>query len=129
MTLTVLDKFEASRKTGKKVQERINEFGKLLKKKADGDRLIALILTAAEASHSDYPQYEDHWEGWALVKFLSSVTTKAGGVFEGGDFALLKSERPSLDKKVRYTAFSVRCWIDVSVVSTCYSMILFSDNP
>jgi len=69
------------------------------------------IKAKAEAAHAAYPQYKNHWNGWALVQVTKIVKTKFGVAFLKGEMSLGKYE----PETGFWTVYSVSNKIDTSV--------------
>jgi len=80
------------------------------------DEVAQRVREFAERSHSAYPQYKGHWEGWRPVRFTREVRTKSGTAFRPGDYSIVH-EREVLPgaPDLKYTAFSIRNDVDTAV--------------
>jgi hypothetical protein len=80
----------------------------------------AVLTGDAIATHSKYPQYKDHWDGWGLCRVLVRVKTKAGVAFERGDLALYKVERRDTfgEPPLVVTLYSNRNGVDTTIGAT-----------
>lgn len=67
-----------------------------------------------------YPQYEGHWNGWIVVTFTRSVTTKMGRVFEPGDVTVAKLPETRIDPSRFPVAFSARSGVDTAVPASYF---------
>lgn len=80
--------------------------------------LTSLVATAA-AQVARYPQYEDHFADYRLVRVTCDVKTKMGLAFARGEFAIAtekKDDLPGLPSSGRYvTVWSRRNKVDTSV--------------
>ena len=49
---------------------------------------IRVLREMADLDHSQYPQYEGHWDGWDLCQVNRRVRTKMGLAFTKGELAI-----------------------------------------
>ena len=93
--LTYIERIHAKDSALAKIQLRINEstvtaFG-IRWCATDGAR--RLILTVAEATHAEYPQYAGHWDGWKVCICTKNLTMKhRGPAAYRGDYCLVKPD-------------------------------------
>lgn len=80
------------------------------------------VIAAADAAHTQYPQYAGHWDGleWALARVRKPIRTKMGLSFEKGDITIVKPDdiEPSpyhAHKGPFVVAYSLRTHIDTSI--------------
>jgi len=95
-------------------QEEVNE----ARHPGTGLGVRLLIVSIADALHSQYPQYKGHWDGpeWKLGRINRSVTTKLGVAFEAGDVILYKDGSELGGQS--FTAFSIRNNVDTVIVDS-----------
>jgi hypothetical protein len=70
----------------------------------------------AAQSHTQYPQYEGHWDSWKPVEVLRRVVTKAGVAFEKGDVSIVEPLSSITGEFV--TVYSFRNGVDTSIKAT-----------
>ena len=77
------------------------------------------LKALAAAQVAQYPQYDDHFASYRLVRILRDVKTKMGLAFTRGEYALAtehKDELPGLPSSGKFvTAWSRRNKVDTSV--------------
>lgn len=95
-----------------------------------------LLKRHAKSAHSQFPQYDGHWDGpeWVLVKVTRRVRTKLGVAFEKGDVTLARPNEPVTDpglspatlaelNKPGWTAYSVRNSINTALSAKAVKVI------
>ncbi len=77
--------FQASLVAAAETQERINQAAE-----AGDPNLRAMIVAAADAAHTQWPQYAGKWNGpeWEIVRVRAQVKTGLGIAFEAGDVTI-----------------------------------------
>ena len=69
------------------------------------------IIEAANAKHTQYPQYVGHWDDFKLVRVKKTIKTKLGLAFVAGEVSIAKQEGTFKD----VTVYSKRNGIDTLV--------------
>lgn len=114
-TLTAGQKLNAKRTANDKLQREVNDIA------AAPAYILAgwvhrFIRAIAYSAHAEYPQFNNHWQNWKLVRLKRSVTTKAGQAFVEGDFALMSNSANKDQQRRQFrTVYSIRNGVDTSI--------------
>lgn len=120
LILSTATQLESLKKTGDRIQQRINNlYFNATRNSPPGKYYRAFqgihhhLLTVAEASHAQFPQYENHWDKYSLGIVDVELKTSLGVCAKRDDIVLyyLRSER----KKFTWVMFSVRTFSEVSI--------------
>lgn len=85
------------------------------------------VRTQAEATHRQYPQYDNYWKDCRAVVFKERVEGKSGVMFEPGDVAMVQPRRSQLTQVRYWTAYSVR--IDCEAGVPFRSFVFIGEQP
>lgn len=73
-----------------------------------------IILAIAMSAHAEFPQFENHWDDWVVVRIKRDVTTKLGQTFSMGDRTIMKLPETKLSGRTA-VYYSIRAGWDVEL--------------
>lgn len=69
----------------------------------------AELVGQADAAHTQYPQYADHWNAWVVARATKDITHRGAVIVRRDEFVLMNPESIGWSEMIGRTTVTIYC--------------------